>query len=234
MSSYTSSIRVGSPLSGHYAIGDDFTDSLGTVFQCIKSGFPGTWAPIGPDTIRHTTAVNVGAVANPTYVSLVEYGAGEVHHTKFTVTALPLTISNAVAGTQASGLKIYDYPEGRILVLGATATMAETTTSVILSTLNGGSTAKFALGTTIGTNAAMSTTEVDHIPATSITSSATINVAGAAATAALAASAQFDGTATAKDLYLNFAVPTDGDLDADATITLTGVVEVTWILLGDL
>jgi hypothetical protein len=184
------------------------------------------------DKAAHT-ALNVGA-KNGSTVSVVETGIGGfLHNTAFTVTALPLTVPNAVAGTQGIGAKIYDFPEGRIYILGCTGSMAETTTSAILSTLNGGSTCKWGAGTTVGVNATLATTEQDILPVTSITSSATINVAGAVSKAALAAGAQFDGTGTALDMYLNFSVPTDGDLDADATITLTGTINLTWLYLGD-
>ena len=43
----------------------------------------------------------------------------------------------------------------------------------------------------------------------------------------------FDGTGTAKEVYLNSAYATTGDVDADATQTWTGYVELTWIHLGD-
>jgi hypothetical protein len=233
MAAYISSVRFGPPKSGRFAIGDTFTDANSYIYECVRAGTPGQWQVLGPVTAAPTTSVTVGAV-HGTGVTLVEEGVGTGYHrTTFTVAALPLTISNAVAGTQASGDYIYTFPEGRILVLGTTASIAETTTSTIASTLTAGKTCKFALGTTIGTNATLATTEVDLCPATSITSSATINVAGAAATAALAASAQFDGTAGAKKAYLNFAVPTDLDLAGDATITLSGTVVITWVFLGD-
>jgi hypothetical protein len=52
-------------------------------------------------------------------------------------------------------------------------------------------------------------------------------------TAVLASPAVFDGTATAKDLYLNTAYATTGDVDADATQTISGTIVVTWCNLGD-
>lgn len=42
----------------------------------------------------------------------------------------------------------------------------------------------------------------------------------------------FDGTATAKDLYLNFAVPDAGSTASD-TLTVNGTVTITWANLGD-
>lgn len=166
-------------------------------------------------------------------VTVTESSAPITRQTVLKFTDLPLSLSNASGSAQAAGSKIYDFPEGRILILGATGYCAETTTSALASTLNASSTCKWGVGTTTGVNSTLATTEQDILPATNITSSSTINVAGATSNAALAASAQFDGTATAKSAYLNFSVPTDTDLDANATITLTGQVTITWINLGD-
>ena len=135
---------------------------------------------------------------------------------------------------QGGGVKIYDFPEGRILFLGSTASIAVTTTSVLASTLNAGVTCNWGVGTVTQANATVATTEQNLIPVTAFTSSATIAVAGATATAALAASAQFDGTSTAIDMFLNLAVAGATDIDADATVTVAGTILFTWINLGDL
>jgi len=74
---------------------------------------------------------------------------------------------------------------------------------------------------------------VDLLPSTAFTSSTTINVAGTAVSAALAASAHFDGTATAKDMYLNTAYANPTDVDGNGTQTISGTVVFTWINLGD-
>jgi hypothetical protein len=76
-------------------------------------------------------------------------------------------------------------------------------------------------------------TQADLLPSTGFTSSATINVAGTAVSNALATSAQFDSTTTAKSLFLNSAYVSDGLVDADATQTFTGTITVTYIALGD-
>jgi hypothetical protein len=154
----------------------------------------------------------------------------------FVQTTLTLSdVAQAVVnGTEYQGTKIYDFPEGRILVLGVTATLRQKTTSVLADTLNASSTGSIGLGTATASATTLATTMVDLLPATAFTSSATVNVAGTAVTAALAASAQFDGTGTAKDMFLNTAYATTGDVDADATQTISGTVVITWVLLGDL
>lgn len=162
--------------------------------------------------------------------------AKHVQFGPFVVTTLTLdnVAQSIVNGTEYQGTKIYDFPQCRMNVLGVTATLQQKTTSAIASTLNSGSTGAIGLGTATASATTLATTMVDFLPSTAFTSSTTINVAGTAVTAALAASAQFDGTGTAKDLYLNTAYATTTDVDADATQTISGTVVITWVNLGDL
>jgi hypothetical protein len=134
---------------------------------------------------------------------------------------------------QYIGTKLFTFPAGRINVLGCVATLQEKTTSAILGTLNAGKTGAVSLGTTVAASTTLDSTQADLLPSTAWTSGATINVGGTAVSAALAVAAQFDGTTTAKELWLNSAVVTDGDLDADATITWTGTITLTYLNLGD-
>lgn len=147
-----------------------------------------------------------------------------------------LTLSNVaqtvVNGTEYQGTKIFDFPQARINVLGVTATLQQKTTSAIASTLNSG-TGAISLGTATASATTLATTMVDLLPSTAFTSSTVINVAGTAVSAALAAAAQFDGTTTAKDVYLNTAYATTTDVDADATQTISGTIVITWLNLGD-
>lgn len=148
-----------------------------------------------------------------------------------------LTLDNVaqtvVNGTEYQGTKIFDFPECRMWVVGAVATLKQKTTSAVAGTLNASSTGAIGLGTAVASATTLATTMQDIIPTTAFTSSATVNVAGTAVSAVLAAAAFFDGTGTAKDLYLNTAYATTGDVDADATQTISGTVVITWLNLGD-
>lgn len=150
---------------------------------------------------------------------------------------MTLTLDNVaqtvVNGTEHQGTQIYTFPEGRMLVLGVTATLQQKTTSALASTLNASSTGAIALGTATSSSTTLNGTMADLLPSTAFTSSATVNVAGTAVSAALAASAHFDGTSTAKSIYLNTAYATTTDVDGDATQTISGTIVVTFIDLGD-
>lgn len=178
---------------------------------------------------KTTTASGVGAKAGAT-VTVEERGNGVVHQTVLTLTETPLTVTDALAYL---GTKVYDFPEGRILVLGSTANLAFTTTSVIDDTINSGAAMDWAVGTSAASNATLANGMVDLVPKVDNPTSTTINVAAAATQGALAASAMFDGTGTAKSAYLNVSFPTGTDIDADGTLTVTGNITLTWINLGD-
>lgn len=147
-----------------------------------------------------------------------------------------LTLNNVaqavVNGVEYQGTKIYDFPAGRIAVLGVVASLQQKTTSAIASTLNS-ATGAISLGTATASATTLNSTMADLLPSTAFTSSTVINVAGTAVTGALAASAQFDGTTTAKDVFLNTAYATTTDVDADAAQTISGTVTITWVQLGD-
>lgn len=160
-----------------------------------------------------------------------EAGDGVIHQTTLTLTDLAQAVVN---GTEYQGTKIYNFPAGRILVLGVTASIAQKTTSAIASTLNSGVTGALAIGTATASSVTLNSTMANLLPSTAYTTSTTIDVAAAAVGAALAASAQFDGTSTPIDVYINTAYATTTDIDADATQTLTGTVKITWINLGDI
>lgn len=138
-----------------------------------------------------------------------------------------------VNGTEYQGTKIYDFPAGRISVLGVTATLQQKTTSVLASTLNASSVGAISLGTVTASSTTLASTMVDLLPSTAFTSSATINVAGTAVSNALATGAQFNGTSTPVDVYLNTAYATTTDVDGNATQTISGTIVITWINLGD-
>ncbi len=154
---------------------------------------------------------------------------GPFCQTTLTLNNVPQAVVN---GTEYQGTKIYDFPQGRLLVMGVTATLQQKTTSAIASTLNSG-TGAISLGTATASSTTLDSTMADLLPSTAFTSSTVINVAGTAVSGALAASAQFDGTTTAKDVYLNTAYATTTDVDADATQTISGTVVITWCQLGD-
>src|SRR5687768_11164525 len=99
-------------------------------------------------------------VGTATGARATEYGGGEnaVHKTVLTFDALAFTVTDALA---YYGTKIYDFPAGRMLVLGCTGSLAFTTASTIASTINSAADMDWALGTATASNITLDTTMVD-------------------------------------------------------------------------
>lgn len=175
------------------------------------------------------TLTNVGA-PNGSTVTAVEYDDGLIHKTVLTLNATPVTISDDAGVAQYGGTgKIYDLPEGAITFLGCVVDGDLTlgTTGTITATFAGG----VSLGTvTATTGATLTSTEADIMAEVDV-AAATASVATIAATSV--AVTLVDGTATAKDVFLNFVIDDDATHTA-GTGTFTGTVTITWLNSGDI
>lgn len=169
----------------------------------------------------------VGA-KNGATVTAAEQGDGVVHKTILTLASTPVTVANTT-GSSFGGVKLYDLPEGRIAVLGATANLTMTWTGEDIAADGSGD---FSLGTTITADATLDGTDVNLLPSTGMLDPFVLGVG--TATGALAASAQFDGTTTPVDANLNIIIDDVDVADGASDVVLvSGTVTITWINLGD-
>lgn len=200
-------------------IRDSLNTDLGTILQDMNEALATGPIPSGTGN---------GAVNPSQGITAAEYGGGVVHKTVLSLAATQVTVGNTT-GVSFGGLKLYDFPEGRILVLGVTADLDFDWSGQDIAADGSGD---FSLGTTITSDATLSTTDVDLLPSTALTDPFVAGVGEGKG--ALAASAQFDGTTTAKDLNLNLIID-DADVadGASDVVTVSGTVTVTWINLGD-
>lgn len=165
-----------------------------------------------------------GAVAGSGIEALEAMGI--VQKTVITLTNRAITMTDEAGVVAYGGTKIYDFPAGNILILGATADLTVTESGGINADFDG----DFGVGTvTAGNNNALATTEQNIIPTT-----ATPQAVASATTAKgiNTAVAFLDGTATAIDAYLNFLVD-DADQDGGGTLTVNGTITIHWINCGD-
>ncbi len=171
----------------------------------------------------------VGA-KNGATVSVSETGNDVVHRTTITLTDTPVTAANTT-GVSFGGVKIYDMPAGRVLVLGATvgALTFDLTDDGNVTPIDGADGGDIAFGTTVAGDGTLTGTDVDIIPSHSIDP-----ISGGSAGAALGASAVFDGTSTAVDIYLNVLID-DADVadTASDVLLVSGVLNLVWVDLGD-
>ncbi len=180
------------------------------------------------------TTAGIGA-KNGATVSVVEQGDGVLHKTIITCTATPVSIADDAGVAQYGGTgKLYDFPAGLINTLGAVIDGAVTlgTTGTIINTWAGG----IALGTAAATTGAtLVSTEADILPEVNVAAAtakvASVDAVSVAAVLTESGGRWLDGTATAKDLYLNLVVDDDATHTA-GTGTFTGTITVLWANLG--
>lgn len=164
----------------------------------------------------------VGFALGDVYVS--DSDDGILNKSTIRLAGESMTITYNGSGTNhTGGVKIYDFPEGRILVHGVVVDNFKFVGTSGIATNEGGD---FAIGTVSATLGTIATTEEDLTPETSL------DPFSDSADSELAAAAQFDGTATAVDAYVNVLVDS-GDLSANGTGTVDCVVYILWSLIGD-
>lgn len=191
------------------------------------------------ENIESTNAIKCAAGAGtpgPTStIKVEEFGDGVVHHTVLTCTATPVTITDDAGVAQYGGVKVYDFPKGLVNTLGAVVSgiLTAGVTGTIIDNWDG----DVALGTaTATTGATLTSTEADIMPSVAVSAGAADKLgvvsAVSAATALTESGARwFDGTTTAKDMYLNFVID-DDDTHTAGTATFTGKIKFTWINHG--
>jgi hypothetical protein len=183
-----------------------------------------------------TTTSGIGA-KNGSTVTAVEYGDGVFHKTVLTCTATPITISDDAGVAQYGGVKVYDFPLGLIVPLGAVVSgiLTAGVTGTIIDNWDG----DVALGTvTATTGATLTSTEADIMQSVAVSAGASDKLgvvsAYSVATALTESGARhLDGTATAVDMFLNFVIDDDATHTA-GTATFTGTISFPWVNVGTL
>jgi hypothetical protein len=167
--------------------------------------------------------------ANGTGVTAENELAG-VNKTVLTFVNTPIVLADNAAVVAFGSLKIFDMPQGSIVILGATANLVLTKSSAgVIATFDG----DFGLGTTAADNTAtLSSTEQNIIPTTATPQA----VAGVSSMKGRSTAITFfDGTTTAIDVYLN-ALVDDADHDVTTTpcnLIVNGTITLVWSNLGD-
>jgi hypothetical protein len=156
--------------------------------------------------------------------------AGVLHKTVLTMTGMEIAVTDALA---YASQKLFDFPEGRILILGAVGSIQWATTSAQAGTINDDASLTWSLGSAAASNIVLSGAMIDQLPKTTKVLSADIDVLNTESNAALAAAAQFDGTGTPLAAYLNVGFETNTQIDANGTLEATGEIVIHWIHLGD-
>lgn len=185
-------------------------------------------------TLGISSDANVGT-KNGATVTEVNYSTGDGRvKTVLTLASTPIVLTDDTGVAAYGGVKLYDFPDGVIIWDGG-----HITCSLALSAagVNADFDSDISMGTaTATTGATLTTTEENLVPSTTVPQAVSSAVAAAPAFSFSANTGLvFDGSATAKDLYLNMKVD-DVDHDVASTptnILVTGTVTFCWRLLND-
>ena len=192
----------------------------------------GTPTAVIKDATEEILGVGVASVST---VTAYEYG-DIAKRTVLECNALSVTISDDAAVAQYGGVKVYDFPDGMLLFKGAqvNGVLTAGVTGTIINNWDG----DVSLGTaTATTGATLTGTEADLMPSVAVSAGASDKLgvvdAVSVATALTESGARWmDGTATAKDMYLNFVIDDDATHTA-GTATFTGTIVFHWEMMGD-
>lgn len=231
--------RIGgtATIIGHTYIGNanGYAGGGTTLSSAGAGSFSTTLTVDGQVTTKQSTVTTYGngaIVANKCTVS--EGGIYPTHQSTLTFTLEGDHDIDVADGGKTTGVKVYDFPAGRVLILGATCNASITTNNVYNANPN--DVYYVSVGTADGTQAAdadLTSTEQDIITKTTIdtvgSTTLTADWHGASGTGI---PGPFDGTTTAAALYVNVAVP-DTSNTGPTTHAITGTLVVTWINLGD-
>lgn len=199
----------------------------------------------GAVTSTGNVTVSTGIVYDGTADGTVASGKGTavdalsgVHQLTYTFTMTGDNDVDVLDGGKTTGVKVYDFPQGRIAIIGAVINASITTNDAYNAHANDDY--YVSLGSADGTQAAdadLTGTEQDIIPKTTIAT----DTAGANTKLTSDWHGQMttfdtnnilDGTTTAGALYVNVAVPDAANTKA-STHAITGTVTITYVNLGD-
>lgn len=218
---------------------EEFKNLKGDVVLRLKDDgveIPGTLSVTGALTSAAAPVTSSGVGAkNGSAVAAAEYGNDILHKTVLTCTALSLgSVGDEAGQGQYCGVKVYDFPEGLIMTLGAVIDGAVTLATPAINTWDG----DIGLGVAAPTDHQDAADKTGQIlqktsTTTAVAKVATVDAVSAATKLTESGARWRDGTATAIDLYLNLLIDDNAAHDNTITAAFTGTITFTWINLGD-
>ena len=183
-----------------------------------------------PRTLQRAAARDAGSAPAKAGLRAVTTGSGGTYRTVFTLTAMAITVTDALA---YASQKLFGFAAGKIRIKGGTSSLAFAVTSARAGTINDSAAMDWALGTAAASSVTLATTMVDVIAKQDQTLDGVDAAYTTAQAADVAAAATHDGTSSAIDIFLNVSFPTGTEIDADGTLAVTGTITVLWENWGD-
>jgi hypothetical protein len=178
---------------------------------------------------------SVGVATAPTGLTVTDEGSGPLRKTIFTMVDMPVEVVSVTTGNGVGGTQLYDFPAGRLVHF---ATMGQLSISVATANqadfTDGTPEGQIGIGTVAPANAdALGTDATDDDFGTAADFTMT-DYEDTAVPIQSEAIQQFDGTSTAKNLFLNVLVDA-ADIEDDTTteVLVSGTIVVHWLNAGD-
>jgi len=164
-------------------------------------------------------------------VSAVIKRIGEIWSLKFTFAAARIPVTDAAASGSSGSLKIFDFNEGVIQLLGSRHDWTAFAEGSALTTAAGDAAFVIAFGSVAADagDGALTGTEVNFGATRAVTNS---GGTGTGATTMTSIQTPLDGTATAVDLIMNWS-GSAATIDANSYIDVTGTAHFVGTFLGD-
>jgi hypothetical protein len=179
------------------------------------------------------SAADVAALKLPAVASAAadyvtaKYVPGPVQRVILTLTALPVTVANTT-GISFGSKQLLDFAQGRIRIEGGTCDLVITFGPTIATAGSG----DFSIGTTATADGTLNSTEVDLMASTAMLDPFVLQVG--TGKGLFVKDTEFDGTATAKDAFLNVIVDDADVSDAGTeTVLISGTIILDVAFSGD-
>lgn len=183
---------------------------------------------INPFIQNYTGLIYVGK----TGIEVIDETDGITHKTTLLLKDQTVTLADEAGVVAYGGQKVFDFPEGAILIEGVTTDLAITKSS---AGVNADWDGDYSVGSvTASNNATLTATEDDMLPSTA-TPQASSSATTADGQSTAAENVVIDGTSTPVDALLNFLVD-DADHNVAGTpcnLIVNGPIVIHWRNLGD-
>lgn len=154
---------------------------------------------------------------------------GVLHQVTFTLADVTIAVTDALA---YASKKIFTFPQGRIALIGAVASLKWGVTTA-RTTINDSASLTWSLGSVAASNITLSSTMIDMLAkATTVLDGVADAYTSTPTKGALAAACQLDGTGTPIPVYANVAFEDIANIDNNGTLKAQGSIVLTYCNLG--
>lgn len=203
------------------------TDVINPIDGALLIGFRDDGVNI-PNLVGAGRTEGVGSKDGAT-VTVAESGQGAVHQTVLTLTVTPIALTDDADVGQWGTLRLYGFPAGNILVLGAVIDAILTLDDTEWTDAAEGD---LALGSSPSTDASALATVLADILASTAIAAMTAQVGPIDAQSLVTGAPLAGAGGTDDDLNLNVLID-DAVAHITGTGSITGTVTITWVNLGD-